>query len=87
MMPGDVRQGPGTSHPGEPYGAPPSSSSGNGGGYGALDTRLRSVELDVREIKTDMKHVATRAWVLGGVLAAAGVGAGIALAVLRFFSP
>ena len=33
-----------------------------------------------------LKHRATRAWVLGGVLGAAGVGAGIALAVLRLFS-
>lgn len=61
----NVIQGPGAGHPGAPIGEPgPSSSGGNGSGdWGA---RLRSVELDVREIKTDMKHMATRAWVLGG---------------------
>ncbi len=75
----DVRQPP----TGEPYGEP--SRVGNGS-RPEFDARLRAVELDVREIRTDMKHVATRAWVLGGVLAAAGVGAGIALAVLRFFT-
>ena len=65
----------------------PQSNGGNGGGrYDELADRLRLVELDVREIKTDMKHVATRAWVLGGVLGAAGVGATIALAVIRLFA-
>ena len=60
---------------------------GGGNGNGSdFDARLRAVELDVREIKTDMKHVATRAWVMGGVLGAAGVGATIALVVLRFFT-
>ena len=64
----------------EPYGEP---SRGDGGSGSGFEARLRSVELDIREIKTDLKHVATRAWVLGGVLAAAGVGAGVALAVIR----
>ncbi len=78
---GDVRQ-----HPtGEPYGGPISRGNGSGS-WSDIDARLRAVELDVREIKTDLKHMATRAWVLGGVLGAAGVGAGIALAVLRLFS-
>ena len=70
-------------HPtGEPYGEP---SHGDGGSGSGLDNRIRAVELDIREIKTDLKHVATRAWVLGGMLAAGGIGAGIALAVLRVF--
>lgn len=60
-------------------------AGGNGNG-GDVDARLRAVELDVREIKTDMKHVATRAWVMGGVLGAAGVGATIALLFLRLFA-
>ena len=69
---------------------PPHADTAGGGGNGRYDQiaeRLRLVELDVREIKTDLKHVATRAWVLGGVLGAAGVGATIAIAVLRFFVP
>lgn len=62
------------------------SLAGGTGDGGDLDARLRAVELDVREIKTDMKHVATRAWVMGGVLGAAGVGATIALVFFRLFS-
>ncbi len=71
-------------HPSVPVGAPAAKS--NGGGSGS-DDRLRAVELDVREIKTDLKHMATRAWVLGGVLGGAGVGASIALTVLKLFLP
>lgn len=59
---------------------------GDGPSGNDTDARLRAVELDIREIKTDMRHVATRAWVMGGVLGAAGVGATIALLFLRLFS-
>ena len=59
-------------------------SGGNGGG-GRGDDRLRAVEIQLAEIKTkldtELKHVATKAWVLGGVLAGMGVAATIAAAV------
>lgn len=65
-------------------------SHGGDGSNGNLDARLRSVEGDIRELKTDMKHVATKAWILAGVLGGMGVAAGIAatvaIAVLRIMS-
>ncbi len=52
-----------------------STGNGNGGRYDRLDERLRVVEGDLREVKADMKHVATKAdvsnlrnWMLGGVI-------------------
>ena len=67
-------------------GRPGATSSGNGGG-GTNDARLRAVELDVREIKTELRHVATKAWILAGILGgmgvAAGVGVGVATLVVR----
>lgn len=67
----------------------PSRSVSPGGGdrgNGGISERLRLVELDVREIKTDMKHVATRAWVLGGLLGGMGIAAGIAATIFRLLS-
>ncbi len=69
------------------------SGGGNGGGS-RLEDRLRGVEIQLAEIKAtldaELKHVATRAWVLGGVLAGMGVAATIAVAIvvaaLRAFS-
>ena len=62
-------------------------SAGAGGDGGDLERRLRAVELDVREIKTELKHVATKTWVLGGLLGgmgvAAGIGVGIATLIVR----
>lgn len=45
---------------------------------------MRRIELQVAEIKAklDIRHVATKAWVLGSVLAGTGVVATIAAAVL-----
>ena len=53
---------------------------GTGGNDQGFDARLRTVEGDLREIKTDMKHVATkkdisdlgssiRIWILSGTVA------------------
>lgn len=50
-----------------------------------FDVRLRAVEGDTREIKARLQHVATRAWVLGGILAGMGVAAGIGVTLARFF--
>ena len=56
------------------------------GGGGPREDRLRGVEIQLAEIKTkldtELKHVATKAWVLGGVLAGMGVAATIAAAVV-----
>ncbi len=50
-----------------------------------LDDRLGDVEKLVVEISTEMRHVATRAWVLGGILAGMGVAAGIGVGLARLF--
>ena len=50
-----------------------------------FDARLRAVEGDTREIRTRMHHVATRAWVPGGILAGMGVAAGIGVGLARLF--
>ena len=52
----------------------------------AFDDRLRKAEGDIREMKTQLQHVATRAWVLGGVLGGMGVAAGIAVAIVRWLT-
>lgn len=65
---------------------PERSAELNGGGDGgSYDQRLSSLEGDVRELRADMKHVATKAWVLGGVLGGMAVAATIAAAMLRLF--
>ena len=56
------------------------SGHSDDGGDG-IDSRLRAVEGDIREIKTNMNHVATKAWVLGGVLGGMGIAAGIATGI------
>ena len=52
----------------------------------AVEERLQDVALETREIKTNLAHTATRAWVLGGVLGGMVAAATIAAAVLRFFA-
>ncbi|MCY4086710.1 MAG: hypothetical protein OXG37_07475 [Actinomycetia bacterium] len=71
---------------GEPEGEPPVGASSGGTGGTNFDERLRNVELDVRAVKTDMKHVATKAWVLAGVIGGMGTAAGIAALMIRAFS-
>ena len=69
------------------------SGGGNGGGS-RLEYRLHGVEIQLAEIKakldTELKYIATKAWVLAGVLAGMGVAAtiaaAIAVAALRAFS-
>ena len=50
-----------------------------------LDVRLRRMEVDMREVKTHLQHIATRAWVLGGILGGMGVAAGIGVGLARLF--
>ncbi len=69
------------------------STGRNGGGNGTTDKRLRDVEvalasLDTR-ITTKFEHIATREWVLAGVIAgmmiAATLSASIAIAIVRLW--
>lgn len=78
--PGNVRLGPGTGRPGEPYGQP----GGNGGGGGRdheFHARLSVVETLMKNVatKTDIEKIKT--WVLAGVIAGIIAAAGIAAAV------
>ena len=63
----------------------PTGGNGNGGGF---EHRLRQLEVGLVRIETkldtELKHLATKAWVLGGALASAGLAAGLVLAGLRF---
>ena len=59
----------------EPIQFPPSRVSGGNGDGGSFEQRLREVELDIREIKTTLKNVATKSdidklkiWALAGAL-------------------
>lgn len=78
-----------------PQRRPMPSAGGNGDGTRDLDARLRAVELDVREIKTQMQHVALqkdvlglKIWILIGVIGGMLSAAGLAFAVARlFFGP
>lgn len=60
----------------------PNQNGGNGNG---IDGRLRSLEDRLARVETDMKHLATRAWVLGGVVGGMGAAAGITLLIIRLF--
>ena len=63
---------------------PPGGNSGNG-----IEKRLRAVENSIVRLETkvdiELKHIATRAWVLGGVLGGMGVAATIALIFIKLF--
>ena len=85
MKVADIVEGPGTVRTGEPY-ANRGSSHGNGGQYDRLDDRLRKVEESVVGIQTELKHLATRAWVLGGVVGGMVSAAIITLTIIRLFS-
>ena len=59
--------------------------SGDGNGDGGIESRLRAVELGLARVETDLKHVATRAWVLAGVVGGMGLAATITIAIIRLF--
>ena len=67
------------------------SSVSSGGGAGTFDSRLRDVERAVERIETkldtELKHLATRAWVLGGVVGGMVSATLITLTVIRLFFP
>ena len=61
--------------------SPPLPNDGNGGGGWWLDVDRR-----VTRIETELRHVATKAWVLGGVVGGMALAAMIALAVARYLA-
>lgn len=69
----------------EPAVALKSIGGGDGGG-GTVDTRLRDVEVQVAEVKTELKHLATKAWVLGGVVGGMVTATLITLTVIKLFA-
>lgn len=70
------------------------AAGGNGNGtrfehrLTQLEVRLARIEI---KLDTELKHIATRAWVLGGVLAgmavAATIAASVVVAALRLLEP
>lgn len=55
-------------------------------GDGDFDARLRKVENAVSRIEAHLEHMATRAWILGGVLGGMGVAAGVAVGIAQIIS-
>ena len=73
-------------HPSSPPPTPAPSSNGNGNGF---DGRLRALEIQVARVDERIvameKAMATKAWVLGGVVLAAVIGVGLALTLIKLF--
>lgn len=64
----------------------PSAGGGGSGGNG-FDERLRRVEQQLARIETELRHTATRAWVLGGVVGGMAIAAVITIGLLKLFEP
>ena len=60
-------------------------SGGDGGSSNRFENRLREVEGSVREFRTEIKHLATKAWVLGGVVGGMGFAASLAVGLTLIF--
>ncbi len=60
------------------------------GRFDTLETRIDGLESGVirleTEFKTEMKHVATKAWVLGGLAGGMGIAATIAAVFVKLFA-
>ena len=58
--------------------------------FDKLETRIDGLESGVirleTEFKTEMKHVATKAWVLGGLAGGMGIAATIAAVFVKLFA-
>ena len=65
----------------QPRGRP----SGGGGGGDSVESRLRAVEQQLARIEAELGHVATKAWVLGGLLGGMGVAAMLTVALMKLF--
>ena len=62
-----------------------SEKAGGDGGGTELEVRLRRVEIQLAGIDNQLKHVATKAWVLGGVLGGMGIAASVGVAIVMVF--
>ena len=78
-MAGDVRHGPGTNRPGEPYGEP--TGSGSGGRYDDHEQRLRRLEELMVRIDTRMEQVASREFIYKTILTGIGLAVGLAATI------
>ncbi len=65
----------------QPRGRP---SGGNGGGD-SIEGRLRAVEQQLARIEAELRHVATKTWVLGGLLGGMGFAAMLTIAIMKLF--
>lgn len=63
----------------------PAGTAGGNGNGGRLEAHLQEVEVRLTRIETKLdaglKHVATKAWVLGGLLAGMGVAVVVAFTI------
>lgn len=63
--------------------------AGRGGNGGGTHERLRAIEDRLTRLETkfdtELKHLATRAWVLGGVVGGMVIAASLAIAFVKLF--
>ena len=52
-----------------------------------IKKEIKEIGKNVISIKVNTKHMASRSWVLGGALIAAGVAAGIIVSILKLWPP
>lgn len=60
-----------------------------GGGKGRLDelaNKIHGIDKRLSVIEVRSRHMATKAWILGGVIAGIGTGTMLALAIARLFN-
>lgn len=69
----------------EPSASEKAGGDSGGGGRSELEMRLRRVEIQLAGIDNQLKHVATKAWVLGGVLGGMGIAASVGVAIVMIF--
>ena len=60
-------------------------SSVDGGNGSGTPNRVHAVEIRLTRIETELKHLATRAWVLGGVVGGMVAATAITLTVIKLF--
>ncbi len=70
-----------------PLGAPKPNGGGNGfpGSSASLADKVHAIDLRLARIEESLKHVATKEWILGGVIGAIIAASMVALALLKLF--
>ena len=69
-----------------PAGTSPSGRAPTNGNGSYVPGRLAGVEARLAALEAHMQHMATKAWVLGGVVGGMGLAAGVTLAIIKLFS-